>query len=509
MEENGIKSGAAHYKGDILLFTLVIAFVLRLFLVFYPEVIRNDGIEYIRYARQILSGDWTGGKAPPLYPLLIALFHFFSPNDELAGIWVSVVMGTLIVLPVFYLGKEIFNEKVGMLSALLAAVHPFLYPSSGSVLTESTYYFLLTTSILFGWKAFHKGKFYHSILFSFFTTLTYLTRPEAIAFLLIHSAWVLGAPPPQEKRSWRARAGIVLLALLGFLVFASPYLIKIRMETGKWGISQKVSISIGSFQEEEGVPSIDEIRRRREFPLISLLKDPLHAFVKMGTGIFASIYKFQQGFHPFLFFLAILGFIFIWKKKSLLNLKGTFYLLSYIVFYFGFVLPFFWITRRYTSQMIPIALPWAAFGLLMAVQWVDQRWKGTVSKIRLEPLLILLILIGLAVQGKMIHGRDYRFIQRETGRWMKENVSKEGKIMSSWPQEAFYADRQWVHMPSKSYDVILSEARSQGVRYLVTDEKIEEDLPGFLGKIKKEDLIFIKDLKRDHRRMRVFEIVTP
>jgi 4-amino-4-deoxy-L-arabinose transferase-like glycosyltransferase len=509
MEGDGIKSSGVNYKRHILLFTLVVAFGLRLFLVFYPEVIRNDGIEYIRYARQILAGDWTGGKAPPLYPLLIAFFHFFSPNDELAGIWVSVVMGTLIVLPIFYLGKEIFNEKVGMLSALLAAVHPFLYPSSGSVLTESTYYLLLTTAILFGWKAFHQGKFYPSILFSLFTTLAYLTRPEAIALLLIHSAWVLGIHPPQEKRSWRARVGIVLLTVLGFLVFASPYLIKIRMETGKWGISQKISISIGSFQEEEGVPSIDEIRRRREFPLVSLLKDPLHAFAKMGRGIFASIYKFQQGFHPFLFLLAILGFIFILKKKSLLSLKGTFYLLSYLVFYFGFVLPFFWVTRRYTSQMISIALPWAGFGLLMAVQWVDQRWKGTVSKIQLMPLMIVLILIGLAVHGKMIHGRDYRFIQRETGLWMKENVSKEGKIMSSWPQEAFYAERPWIHMPSKGYDVILKEARSQGVRYLVTDEKIEEDSPGFLGKINKEDLLFVKDLKRNHRSMTVFEVVYP
>jgi hypothetical protein len=92
---------------------------------------------------------------------------------------------------------------------------------------------------------------------------------------------------------------------------------------------------------------------------------------------------------------------------------------------------------------------------------------------------------------------------------MKENVSKEGKIMSSWPQEAFYAERPWIHMPSKGYDVILKEARSQGVRYLVTDEKIEEDSPGFLGKINKEDLLFVKDLKRNHRSMTVFEVVYP
>jgi len=517
MNSNVLQANSPNLSGNngernwkILLFTLVIAFGLRLFLVFYPEVIRNDGTEYIRYARQILSGDWTGGKAPPLYPLLIALFHFFTPNDEIAGIWVSVIMGTLVVLPVFYLGKEIFNEKVGIISALFAAVHPFLYTSSGSVLTEATYHFLLATSVLFGWKAFNHGQFYNILFFSLFTTLAYLTRPEAIAFLFIFCVWVLWIHPPQGKRGWKKRGGIILFALFCFLVFASPYLIKIRMETGRWGISQKISVSIGSFQEEEGVPSIDEIRRRREFPLVSLLKDPLTALGKMGIGIFLSIYKFQQGFHPFLFFLAIVGFIFLLKReKGPSSLKGNLYLMSYLIFFFGFVFPFFWITRRYTSHLITIAIPWAAFGFLMSVEWVHQRLKGVVSQTKFGIILLVLILIGLAVQGRFIHGREFRFIQRDAGLWMKDHLPRKGKIMSSLPQEAFYAERPWTHMPSKSYEVILKEARSQEVRYLMIDEKIEKDSPGFLGKVKKDDLTFIRDFKRKNRNMVIFEVVYP
>ena len=51
-------------KGDdwkFLLFLLVLAFALRVFLVIYPEPIYNDGAEYIRQAKEYLVGNWTGG----------------------------------------------------------------------------------------------------------------------------------------------------------------------------------------------------------------------------------------------------------------------------------------------------------------------------------------------------------------------------------------------------------------------------------------------------------------
>ena len=497
------------FEGRFLFGLLIFAFLIRIPLLIYPEVIHNDGIEYIRHARQILSGDWSGGKVPPLYPLLIAIFHFCTPNDELAGIWASVFLGALVVLPIFYLCKNIFNENVGFIAALFAVVHPFLYMSSGSVLTESTYHFLLATSVLFGWNAFSKGRFYNIVLFSLFTTFAYLTRPEAIGFLLIFSIWVLLIKPPLGRRSWTRRTGIVLLAIFCFLAFSSPYLIQIRKESGRWGISRKIFISTGSFSKEEGVPSIEEIRRKREFPLFSLIRDPLTALGKGGIGFLKSLYIFQQGFNPLLFFLAIIGFVFILKKESPYALKGNFYLASYPVFFFGFVLPFFWITPRYTSQMITIALPWAAFGFLESAKWLHQRLRWCVSGMKFGAILLILILIGLFVQGRVIHPRSHRFIQREVGLWMKDHLPKGTKVMSSMPQEAFYAELPWVYMPSGSYEEIQKVARSQQVQYLVVDETIEKDFPDFWEKSKEGHWVPLLDLKRKNRRMVVFQIDYP
>lgn len=497
---------AKRFEGRFLFALLIFAFLIRIPLLIYPEVIHNDATAYIGHAKRILSGDWSVGKAHPFYPGLIALFHFFTPNEEIAGILVSVIFGALIVLPIFYLGKAIFDEKVGMLSALFATVHPFLYTPSGSVLTESTFHFLLATSVLFGWKTFDKGRFRDILLFSLFTCLSYLTRPEGIGFLLVVGVWILLINPPNERRPWTKRAVIILLTIFSFLVLSFPYLLQLRKETGRWQISKKVSVSIGSSSEEADVP-VEMIRVKKEISFSSLLKSPMSVVKKMGIGFLDSLYKFQQVYTPLVSLLLILGLI-LNKGKSF-SIKGNLYLISYFVYFFGFIHPFFWVTRRYTSHVISVALPWAAFGFIRISDWVDQRFEGGEFRKKFPAIFLIVILIGLFVQGRVIHPREHRFIQKEVGLWMKDHLPKGARLMSPLPQEAFYAERPWVRMPQGSYEEILKEARSKNVRYLAIDEDIEKDSPGFLEKSKQGDLVSVFDLKRKDRRIVVFEIVYP
>ncbi len=496
-----------HWK--ILLLLLAFAFVLRLFLVISPEVIHNDGAEYVRHAKQISLGNWSEGKSPPLYPLLIAGVQVITRDYEMAGIWVSVIFGALLVLPVFYLGRTIFNETAGILSALFVAVHPFLYMSAGSVLTESIYHFLLATSVLFGWYAFTKARFSHIILFSFFSTLAYLTRPEAVGFLFIFTIWVLLVNPTGEGRRWVKRVGIILLAILGFLAFSSPYLIQVRKETGRWELSRKASVSIGSLSEEEEAPSIETIKRKKGLTLSSFIKNPLAVSGKIGLGFLLSLYKFQQVYNPILFFLAVWGFIFLLKEKKRHSLKLSFYLMAYLIFFFGLVFPFFWVTRRYTSQMISISIPWAACGFLESAGWLHRRWGGSVSLKKFSIFLLIFLLAGLFIQGRVTHSREIRIIRKEAGLWMKDHLPRGVKIMSRLPQEAFYAELAWMRIPEESYEKILRVARSNGAKYLIIDDHIEKDSPGFWRNLKGEDLVLLKDLKREDQRMVVFEIVYP
>ena len=493
----------------VLIIILFIALTLRLVHILQPQVIENDGIEYIRHAKEIFSGCWAAGKAPPLYPTLIALASFITKDYEAAGTWVSILFGTLTVLFVFYLGRAIFNEVVGIISALLAAVQPFLSIYSGSVLTESTYYFLTVCAALLGWKAFSRGRPYDALLFGLVTALAYLTRPEAVGFLFILGVWLLLFNPPQGRRHWLKRVGIILLVILGFVASSSPYLIQIRKETGKWSISRKVDISAGFPSAEDDLTSGGSIKTDARLALLPLVKNPVSLLSKVGLGLLNSLYRFQQAYNPILFIFAVLGWIGIIRKKSSSSLRVNFHVLSYHFFFFGLVFPFFLVNRRYTSQMIPLSIPWTAFGVLTFTDWVYQRRKFVISKEKLVFILVVVLSLLLFIQGRVGHKREARFIRRETGFWMKGHLPRGGKVMSRYPQEAFYAELPWVNIPNGSYGEILGTACSQGVRYLVVDEDIEKDSVAFWVKQKERDLILLKDFKRKNQRMVVFEIVCP
>jgi len=365
--------------------------------------------------------------------------------------------------------------------------------------------------VLFGWRAFRQGKFHHVLLFSFFTSLAYLTRPEGIGFLFVFFIWALLINPPERKRGWKKRAGMILLAIFCFLLFSSPYLIHLRNELGRWQISKKVFLSTESLSEEEQA-SMKAGGIKEKINLRALAKKPLTLLGKIGGGLLKSFIGFFQVLNPILFFLTLLGWVKIFKMKSSFTFKANFYILSHHVFFFAFVLPLYWIERRYVSQMVSFSIPWAALGCLEVAGWLP-RWIGKEPlRKKVSLILLLLLLGGIFVHGRVTSTRDIRVIRRETGLWMKEHMPKGAKMMSRFPQEAFYAEMPWVPIGVhvRSYEEILREARSKEVRYLILDETIEKNSSGFSEKIKEEDLILLKEF-RNHkgRRMVVYEIIYP
>jgi hypothetical protein len=81
--------------------------------------------------------------------------------------------------------------------------------------------------------------------------------------------------------------------------------------------------------------------------------------------------------------------------------------------------------------------------------------------------------------------------------------------MSRLPQEAFYAELSWTGIPRRNYEEVLKIARSNGVRCLVLDEDVDERSPGFLEKLKEEDLILFKAWDEEGQKIAIFEIVYP
>src|SRR3989344_3551412 len=84
-----------------------------------------DEATYLAAGRYWAFGDtlWAVEAArPPLFMLLIALFYKLGFNELWIRFLTVVVPSLFIVFLTYLLGKELYNEKVGLIAALLASV---------------------------------------------------------------------------------------------------------------------------------------------------------------------------------------------------------------------------------------------------------------------------------------------------------------------------------------------------------------------------------------------------
>ena len=86
--------------------------------------------------------------------------------------------------------------------------------------------------------------------------------------------------------------------------------------------------------------------------------------------------------------------------------------------------------------------------------------------------------------------------------------------MSNSPQEAFYADREFVLLPpgipvlgnpGKSYQEIIGYAKTKGIRYILVNRNTPEMNPDFIESIRSSDLKEI--FRRADRGSVIYEVV--
>ena len=244
------------YKSLALIILILIALVIRITAAHNAGMIAKDGIKYLEMAEHFSQGEFHKGIAEdfhPLYPLLIAPIYPLFSEPERAGQFVSVVLGSLTLIPVYFLGLKIFNFPTAVIASLLFACQPYLVRTSAEVLSEATYIFFYVLAIALGWQALISKKYRYYFLASVAGSLAYLTRPEGLGTLFILVLWVMVAGARQFRRDYRQRLVAVTSIALAFFLLAFPYLLHLKLETGSWMLTKKKSLKtlIGLTQAPE------------------------------------------------------------------------------------------------------------------------------------------------------------------------------------------------------------------------------------------------------------------
>ena len=413
-----------------------LAGTLRLCLIPYVGCIHPDGVSYIEIATRFLTGRGPFDPIfPPLYPLLIGLFHGISDDLEGVGRLISALFGACVVWPAALLGRWIYGERVARYTAIIVALHPVLTEYSTYVLTEAHFTALLTLALIAAYKALTGGS-----LFAFCTAgavlgLAAMMRPEALAyvpFVLLISLF----------RWWKridTRQRIipqVILLLLSFILICFPYARYLKATTGSWTLSGKTGVNLTrslTVGAQDIGPAADQIYRSMDHPrslLHELINQP-GTFVKRAVMNLHLTHKYILTglFPPLLLIVTAVGLL----RTTPSDERELFLLVSPLP-YLPILL--FFVEPRIFLPLVPLAMIWAARGVEQLQQKLSDSLKDEKAiQILLSkghPVVLVLVFGLLPYTLRPIYRTQPNAIYRDAGRWMKEHAQEQLKI--AFPQ---------------------------------------------------------------------------
>ncbi|MFQ5601696.1 MAG: ArnT family glycosyltransferase [bacterium] len=500
---------------------LIVGFVFRLILLPFRFSVAFDEVNYLKLGvsgylnglSEVLHPYWS-----PLLPGFISFFcHFFS-NFELAGRLVSVVAGAFLVIPIYFLGKEVFDKRVGFVAAGFFAVFPPLAFQSTQILTEPLYMLFAILAIYTGLRMLKDYSTGRALLAGICSGLAYLAHPQGVGFFLLLVLWIVAGSLFKLFLIRPLRIVWLMAALLaGFLVVSAPYLFYLKRTTGAWTFSTKAAANLQmeapavkggdpfrSLDAENKSVPIDRIFHQGDFlratdgwkkPVREVtLKPFVIKYIKNVSDVFASAIPQLFTTLPLLLFgVGLLGSS--WQPQQG---KVYLYLLSFIAFFWLALIPAFHITLRYFTPLWPVCTLWIGKGVLHIHDWLSTNLslvkfskRNKLNAALLSSLLIgcLFLIVSFLPETARVLARTSEtkdvwaepIEQKKAGLWLKEHRSGQKIIMSRNHAVDFYAGNynitQSVTIPRNDIERVLEYAKYRHVNYIVVNERYKKSYP--------------------------------
>ncbi|HNT06422.1 MAG TPA: glycosyltransferase family 39 protein, partial [Anaerolineae bacterium] len=415
------------------------AATVRLFAVLQPaRIVWGDEPSYLWLGRNWLTGlgySFTGYPDvhhSPGYPLLSGLVYLVTHNLELASDICYVLFGTLLIVPIYLLAKELYGRSVGYIAALFVATYPAIStaPALWGTFTEPPYYFFVYAGLLLVLLAMRRGKSLAFLLAGASMGFAYLIRPEAIAYLAV-GAGILLLVWLFEKKLFTRQVWVGLgLYGLGFLVFFLPYAYFVFRQTGAWMVSEKAGVTfvtcIGLSEgdtaafdratwglDSTGLEVFFFSRESYHVNMLDVIRAYPSEFVQLvmrNTRRFLGTLLSTPMLTIYL--LPLMGVAFFRSAWSKARAKGELLLIASLTPVLVFVL--FFIQDRYIATLLPALVIWLALGAYELGQWGSETARNLLGATaaavanRLQRVLkvaptVLLLVFMLALQPKVIN----------------------------------------------------------------------------------------------------------
>lgn len=453
---------------------IAISVIIKLILLtaLYNTLFNNDATIYINAAKQYAMGNFTNGLAiypMPAYPMLLALVHLLIPDWILAGYFISIISMILVTIPLYFLTKIMFDNKVAFWTCIVFAVIPQVNEWSLSIIREPLFLLLFISSVYFALRSILEKDF---LLFGttfIFSWLATLIRIEGVVFIGFYF-FVLSYLSISDKKN---RAGF-FIRLLTWVGIPLGIISLVLLFNGLQGIAfsrfdnvydELIKFFSGGFliKSSRISAALSEMAPHRPF------HDGHYSFLVLCKHYMPLIYALgvMQAIVKILFFSSFIPLYFGLKDRANCSgNSGKFILWILILFaglaYYVLIIEDYMATRW---AMIPaiLLLPWIGSGINILFAKANAS-----SHKKLILFLILIIVFAPTIKTfGLISSRD--ITTAYTLKWLKENNKiNKVQIVSNNFKESFYFDL-----------AVQSQTDSNSKIYFYNKRKIKKSIEEF------------------------------
>lgn len=205
---------------------ILLAAGMRLWQVAHTEVLARDSIGFIRMAHEMETLGWSAAITSPNalqhpgYPLTVLAVHRLGGSwlgDEPALAWqlaaqiASCVASLVLVVPVYLLGRRLFDRGVACASVLILQGVPAIGRLLGDGLSEAVFLCFVAFAFWTALRAFDTGKPTWFLLCGLTSGFAYFVRPEGLLVALCTGLVLLVRVGRQPVRAWLAQGGTLTL----------------------------------------------------------------------------------------------------------------------------------------------------------------------------------------------------------------------------------------------------------------------------------------------------------
>ncbi len=482
---DNIRQSVYRNNTAILCLLLIISLIIRL-IIGNVQIITQDGVLYVRIAQDISAGNLhhvnTYGFFS-LYPFLISLFHVLLRDWELSGKMVSVIFGSLTVVPLYLLIARLFGQKTAFVGSLLYTVHPRFVEYSSDVLREPLFWFLCVSALWLAWEGIVRRRWFFIAMSSCSCGLAIFTRLEGILVFCIIILWIGWYLLIRRKNRTK---GLLYGCIFIFAVpvLASPGLIILKSRLHKW----EAGISVNKIQQllsDKGRAAKESTDLRGHIPQQPQEFLELSRRHQYTTYFAETLYKFSKSINVLVLVLVLFG---VFRRRSNpYSEKDVILLMWFAVAFAGsyvYVAKTHYLGTRHGLVMGLACLGWAGAGFFE----IRERLRGVFSRneafsfyLKYDTvILIIAVLLVLLPQTAMSYRYD-KIELRRAGVELRANGFSASTFLvpPSLARVAFYAGAEMVQLPVGSDDTALNQVFSQyhNAVLLVDERSIDEYIP--------------------------------